>query len=64
MEPHPSVSSDGSADGVLWAIEATNTGNQQGSLSPTCPSSTNEPGTDYLNIALHAYDATNIGTEL
>ena len=62
--PAPSASSDGSADGVLWAIEATNSGNPQGSLNPTCPSGTNEPGTYYLYLALHAYDATNISSEL
>jgi hypothetical protein len=52
----PSVSSNGSTGGILWAIEATNSGNPD-----SCPVGTVEPGTDYLDIALHAYDATNIG---
>jgi hypothetical protein len=55
----PSVSSNGSTGGIMWAVESTNKKN------PTsCPGTQDEPGTDYENIALHAYDATNISIEL
>jgi hypothetical protein len=62
--PAPSVSSDGSTGGILWTIEATNFWNSQGADNPNCQSGTNEPGTYYLYLALHAYDATNISSEL
>jgi hypothetical protein len=59
----PSLSSDGATGGILWAIEATNTFNQGTAGSGSCPSGRTEPGTDYTYLALHAYDATNLGTE-
>jgi hypothetical protein len=59
----PSVSSNGSTGGILWAIEATNIQNP-GNGNPSCPSGNIEPGTDYLDIALHAYDATHISNTI
>jgi len=48
--PTPSLSSQGAADGVLWAIDSSRYGFPSGfGLGPAI---------------LHAYDATNLGTEL
>jgi hypothetical protein len=49
-DPTPSVSSHGTSGGIVWAIDATNFG------LPNNPA----PGP----AVLHAYDATNVGTEL
>jgi hypothetical protein len=48
--PTPSVSANGAVNGIVWAIERTDTG--ANSCSPT------------MNGVLHAYDATNVATEL
>jgi hypothetical protein len=55
----PSVSSNSSSGGILWAIEATNSQNQP--PMPSCPPNQNGV-TYYGDIALHAYDATNISS--
>jgi hypothetical protein len=48
--PTPSLSSQGAADGVLWAIDSSHYG---------------VPSAFGIGPAvLHAYDATNLGTEL
>lgn len=59
----PSVSSDGATGGILWAIEATNKFNTGTAFSGACTQGLSEPGTDYTYLALHAYDATSLGTE-
>jgi len=60
----PSVSSNGTADGILWTIEATNNQNPAPNGTYSCPGDPTEPDTDFTYIAIHAYDATNISTEL
>lgn len=48
--PTPSISANGTSNGIVWAIDSTNYGPPaQGSAGPA---------------VLHAYDATNVGTEL
>jgi hypothetical protein len=48
----PSVSSSGAANGIVWAIETVSFGTSNPGTSPAAPA------------VLHAYDATNISTEL
>jgi hypothetical protein len=45
----PSVSANGNTAGIVWAIDSTNFGNPNAALGPA---------------VLHAYDATNVVTEL
>jgi len=47
--PTPSISANGTSGGILWAIDSTNFGAPDASLGPA---------------VLHAYDATNLVTEL
>jgi hypothetical protein len=60
----PSLSSSGATGGILWAIEATNVGNPGAAFTGSCPQGRSEPGTFYTYLALHAYDATNLASEL
>lgn len=48
--PTPSISANGAVSGIVWAIERTD------SISNSC--------TPTMNGVLHAYDATNVATEL
>ena len=50
--PTPSISSSGSTNGILWAIQVNNFGTNNGGATAATPA------------ILHAYDATNISTEL
>jgi hypothetical protein len=47
--PTPSVSANGSSSGIVWAIDASQFGNEGHPLGPS---------------VLHAYDATNVANEL
>jgi hypothetical protein len=48
----PSVSSNGTSNGIVWAIDASNYGTNDNGVAAAGPA------------ILHAYSATNLGTEL
>jgi hypothetical protein len=52
--PTPSVSSNGPAGGIVWAIERQNQNNQHGNQHPDCD------GAVIAHAALHAFDAATM----